>query len=275
MSNYPVVNMKKKARAVAFVLTILLLISITGCGIGGNNKYRAASKLAQQEFCVAFRMDDKAGDAVISALKVLQASGKVSELSLKWFGEDVSLLKGDENALKNLNEKLETRTFNIGYDEGRLPFSGKTNGGIATGFDVDLAREVCKQLGWKAKFLPIDVSQAVVELNSGNVDCVWGGFAYDESSTEIFQSPVYLKNTIVLASLRSSGVRSAGGLKGKTLTLSENGYFNALLESNKSLSEKPEYIVKIPGGTEACFKALNDGSCAAIITDLAALDYYK
>ncbi|PKM74218.1 MAG: hypothetical protein CVU91_04005 [Firmicutes bacterium HGW-Firmicutes-16] len=267
--------MKKKIRVIAFELSILLLISITGCGIGGNNKYRVADKLTQQEFCVAFRLDDKAGDTVIAALKVLQASGKVSELSLKWFGEDVSLLKGDEKALDKLDEEFETRTFNIGYDEGRLPFSGKTNGGMATGFDVDLAREVCKQLGWKAKFLPIDVSQAVVELNSGNVDCVWGGFAYDEGDTDIYQSPVYLKNTIVLASLRSSGVRSAAGLKGKTLTLSENGYFNALLQSSKSLSEKPEYTVKVPGGTEACFKALDDGSCAAIITDLAALDYYK
>ena len=266
--------MKKKTRVAAFVLSILLLMSITGCETVGNNKYRAADKLAQQEFCVAFRLDDKAGDAVIAALKVLQASGKVSELSAKWFGEDVSLLKGDEAALDKLEEKPETRTFNIGYDEGRLPFSGKTNGGMATGFDVELAREVCKQLGWKAKFLPIDVSQAVVELNSGNVDCVWGGFAYDKTEADIYQSPVYLKNTVVLASLRTSGVRSASGLKGKTLTLSENGYFNALLEDNKSLSEKPEYIVKIPGGTEACFKALNDGSCAAIITDLAALDYY-
>ncbi|MEA4894071.1 MAG: transporter substrate-binding domain-containing protein [Oscillospiraceae bacterium] len=267
--------MKKTTRAIAFLLSVVLLISMTACGIGGSGEYRVADKLAQQEFCVAFRLDDKAGDAVISALQVLQSSGKISELSLKWFGEDVSLLKGDEKALDKLEEKPEERTFIIGYDEGRLPFSGKTDGGMATGFDVDLAREVCKQLGWKAKFLPIDVSQALVELNSGNVDCVWGGYAYDENQTGINQSPVYLQNTIVLASLTGSGVRSIGSLSGKTLTLSENAYFNAVLDSSKTLSEKPEYIVKIPGGTEACFKALENGSCAAIITDLAALDYYK
>ena len=266
--------MKRKTRALALALIILLLLSTAGCGIGGNDKYRVADKLAQQEFCVAFRLDDKAGDAVIAALKVLQASGKVTELSKKWFNEDVSVFKGDPEALNLLDTAIEKRTFIIGYDEGRLPFSGKTNSGMATGFDVELAREVCAELGWKAKFLPIDVSQAVVELNSGDVDCVWGGFAYDEKNTDIRQSPVYMKNTIVLASLRSSSVRSTGGLKGKTLTLSENGYFNALLESSKSLSEKPEYIVKVPGGNDACFKALNDGSCAAIITDLAALDYY-
>ena len=266
--------MKRRTRAFAFVLTIILLISAAGCGLGGNEKYRVADKLEQQQFCVAFRLDDKAGEAVVAALKVLQASGKVSELSNKWFGVDASELAGDDKALENLVEKPDKRTFIIGYDGGRLPFSGQENGDDATGFDVELAREVCKELGWKAKFLPIDVSQAVVELNSGNVDCVWGGFAYEKDNDKIYQSPVYMENTVVLASLRSSGVRSTGGLSGKTLTLSENGYFNAILEGSKALTEKPAYIVKVPGGTEACFKALNDGSCAAIITDMAALNYY-
>lgn len=268
--------MKKKARALAFVLSVLLIISTTGCSTGGNDKYRVADKLEQQEFCVAFRLDDKAGEAVIAALKVLQDSGKVSEISQKWFNEDLSLLKGDPEALNKLTEKVEKRTFIIGYDSGRLPFSGTSVGGVtAMGFDVDLAKEVCKQLGWKARFIPIDVSQAVVELNSGNVDCVWGGFAYDENNTDINQSPVYIKNTIVLASLVSSNVRSIRSVSGKTLTLSENGYFNAVLEGNSALKDKPKYIVKIPGGTEACFKALDEGACNAIITDLAALNYYR
>ena len=267
--------MKNKSRALALVLSVLLIISISGCSTGGNDKYRVADKLAQQEFCVAFRLEDKAGEAVVAALHVLQDSGKVSELSQKWFNEDVSLLKGDPEALSNLSEDVEKRTFIIGYDSGRLPFSGSSTSGTAMGFDIDLAKEVCKQLGWKAKFIPIDVSQAVVELNSGNVDCVWGGFAYEENNTDINQSPVYMKNTIVLASLTGSNVRSIMSLSGKTLTLSENGYFNAVLEGSEALKNKPKYIVKVPGGTKECFEALDDGACNAIITDLASLDYYR
>lgn len=265
--------MIKKKRMTALVLSLILIISISGCGVGGNEKYRVAERLGQQEFCVAFRLEDKSGDAVIAALKVIQDSGEISELSQKWFGEDVSLLKGDPDAVNNLSEKVEKRTFIIGYDAGRLPFSGTKNG-IAVGFDVELAKAVCKELGWKAKFIPIDVSQAVVELNSGNVDCVWGGFAYDENSKDINQSPVYMKNTIVLASLRDSRVRGIGSLSGKTLTLSENFYFNEMLESNNSLKTKPEFIVRVPTGTDGCFEALNSGACNAIITDLASLDYY-
>lgn len=266
--------MKRAERAAALALSLLLILSISGCGAGGNEKYRVADKLEFQELCVGFRLEDKAGEAVIAALKVLQDSGKVSELSRKWFGEDVSLLEGDPNAINNLEESIEKRTFIIGYDSGRMPFSGTNSSGIADGFDVELARAVCKELGWKAKFLPIDVSKAAVELNSGNVDCVWGGFAYDEDNKEINQSPVYMKNTIVLAALGNSKIRGIGSLSGKTLTLSENFYYNAVLESNESLKMKPEFIVRVPNGTSGCFDALNSGACNAIITDLAALDYY-
>jgi ABC-type amino acid transport substrate-binding protein len=267
--------MKITKRVIAFVLSMMLAISTTGCGLDVNSKYRVDENLAEQEFCVAFRQSDKSGEAVIAALAVLQASGKVSQISEKWFGEDVSLLKGNPDALDNLTDKVEQRTFIVGYDADRLPFSGTDENGNAIGFDVDFAQAVCDQLGWKVKFLPIDVSQATVELDSGNVDCVWGGLAYDATKTKINQSPIYLKNTIVLASLVGSKVRSIGSLSGQTLTLSDNAYFNAVLEGNKALKSKPAYIVRVKDGTAGCFNALNTNSCGAIITDMAALNYYK
>lgn len=266
--------MNKKNKALALVLSLILLLSASGCG-AGNDKYRAVGTLAEQKFCVGFRLDDKSGQAVIAALKVLEANGTVSDLSMEWFGEDVSLLKGDEQALEALTEKPKKRTFIIGYDAGRLPFSGTDASGKATGFDVSLAQAVCDELNWTAKFLPIDVSQAVVELNSGNVDCVWGGFVYDEGNQKINQSPVYMENTIVLCALKSSSIRRIGSLKGKTLMLSENAYYNAVLENNAALSTKPGFFVRVPNGTQACFEALNSDKCDAIITDLAALDYYR
>jgi len=268
--------MKKTIRVIAFALSMMLAISTAGCALGGNAKYRVDEKLADQELCAGFRQSDKSGAAVIAALAVLQASGKVDEISQKWFGEDVSLLKGDPDALDNLIDKVEPRTFIIGYDADRLPFSGTDENGNAIGFDVDFAQAVCDRLGWKAKFIPIDVSKASVELDSGNVDCVWGGLAYDAANTKkINQSPVYMKNTIVLASLVGSKVKSIGSLSGQTLTLSDNAYYNAVLDGNEALKSKPAYIVRVKDGTAGSFKALNSNACGAIITDMAALDYYK
>ena len=125
------------------------------------------------------------------------------------------------------------------------------------------------------KFVAINVADAKTELDSGNVDCVWGAYAYDKSATGIRQSPVYMKNTIIIASLSGSGVRNSGSLSGKTLALSENGCFEQVLYNNEKVSQKPKYIIKLPGGCDECIKALEDGSCDAIMTDLDAIEYYK
>ncbi len=266
--------MKKTKRLTALLLALILITSMSGCSLNEVGKYRVAAKLMEQQFCLGFRKDDKVGEAVTAALKVLCENGKAKELSVKWFGEDVVLMQGDGEALDTVLPAIEKRTLLIGYDDGRLPFSGKVKG-KPSGFDVEMASEVCKLLGWKAKYIAVDVSQAEVELNSGNVDCIWGGFAYDESLTKIEMSPVYMNNTVVLAALSSSKVKGIGSLSGRTLTLSNNSYFNNALESNTSLKEKPDFVVRVPGGTEDCINALVKGSCDAIITDKASLYYYR
>lgn len=266
--------MRTYKKTIVFSLLFALVLSLSGCGLGGNDKYSVVKTLSQQQFCAAFRPNDKAGPAVIAAMQELQAEGKVTELSQKWFGKDVSILDGKRDAIKALPEAPESeRTLLIGCDGGRLPFSGKENGDF-TGFDVELARAVCEKLGWTAKFIEIDVSKAAVELGSGNVDCVWGAYAYDKDEKDLAVSPVYMKNTIVLASLKSSGVYSVGSLSGKTLTLSDNAYHNAMLEQYKRLKTKPAYIVRVQNGTADCFKALNDGQGDAIVTDRLSLSYY-
>lgn len=258
---------------ITFSLLLALMLSMAGCGVGGNDKYSAVKTLSQQQFCVAFRPNDKAGPAAIAAMQELQADGKVTELSQKWFGEDISTLEGKKGALDALSEKPQRRTLLIGCDGGRLPFSGKENGNF-TGFDVEFAQAVCEKLGWTAKFIAIDVSQAPVELGSGNVDCVWGGYAYDKEETDVSVSPVYMKNAIVLAARKGAKIYSIGSLKGKTLTLSDNAYHDAMLTQYKDLKTKPSYIVRVQDGTADCFAALRTGKCDAIVTDRLALSYY-
>ena len=260
-------------KIVASALLLAFVLSMAGCGAGGNDKYSVVKVLSQQQFCVAFRPDDKAGPAVIAAMQELQAEGRVTELSQKWFGSDVTQLEGKKDAVAALSEKPQSRTLLIGCDSGRLPFSGKENGSF-TGFDVEFARAVCEKLGWTAKFIAIDVSQATVELGSGNVDCVWGGYAYEKDNTDVSVSPVYLKNTIVLAAKKDAKMYTLGSLSGKTLTLSDSAYHNAMLETYKKLKTKPAYIVRVQNGTADCFAALKDGKADAIITDRAALSYY-
>ena len=48
--------------------------------------------------------------------------------------------------------------------------------GEYTGFDLDLAKEVAKRLGLEYKAQPIAWDSKDMELESGNIDCIWNGF---------------------------------------------------------------------------------------------------
>ena len=48
------------------------------------------------------------------------------------------------------------------------------------GFDIDLAKEVCKELDIKVEFKEIDWDSKETELSSKAIDCVWNGFTYTE-----------------------------------------------------------------------------------------------
>lgn len=48
------------------------------------------------------------------------------------------------------------------------------------GFDIDLAKEVCKELDIKIEFKEIDWDSKETELSSKSIDCVWNGFTYTE-----------------------------------------------------------------------------------------------
>lgn len=266
--------MKKLRFYPALFFVLGIIVSMTGCSVGGNSSYTVVERLETQQLCVAFRLDDRVGNAVNAALAELQAEGEVAKLSEKWFGEDRSLLKGDAEALSKLETPVEPRTLLVGYDAGHMPFSG---GGTSSpeGFDVELAKKVCEKLGWRTKFVAVDVSKAEVELGSGNVDCIWGGFADDGSSKKISCSPAYMENTVIIASLNGSGVRTAKSLSDKTLAVSETGLFSSVLEKFPDVSQQAEFLAKLPGGTDACFEALKSGACDAILTDMAGIDYYE
>ena len=71
------------------------------------------------------------------------------------------------------------KTVTIGYTD-YAPMNYEENGEL-TGFDTDLARKVFEELGYEVRFKLIEWSNKYMELDSGNVDCVWNGFTMNSS----------------------------------------------------------------------------------------------
>lgn len=262
--------MKKSKKLAALLLVVCMLLPLAGCGkvVG---RYRVLETLSTQEFSIGYRQDDYVRYYVDAALQTLAADGTVGALAYKWFGEDKTSFSKNINALSQVGEAAP-RTLLIGVDADAFPLS-YLDGDTYSGFDVELAREVCSRLGWEAKFISIKAENAYVELSSGNIDVAWGGLALAREDVDYEVTSPYLTNDIVIVTLAQGGPKSLRGLKDGTLAMTVEQKYMDALASNEKLMERLGQIKRVSGGTQSLFDQLNSGSVNAIIVYSLALNY--
>ncbi len=83
------------------------------------------------------------------------------------------LMNGKE---KNTNENV----LIIGLDDSFPPMGFRNENNEIVGFDIDIAKAVCEKLGMEMQLQQISWASKEQELSSGNIDCIWNGFAYTE-----------------------------------------------------------------------------------------------
>ena len=273
-----------RVRALALVLALAALFSLSGCGSKVVGKYRVLKTFGEEAFRIGFRQDDQVANYIDAALRVLAADGTVHRLALEWMGTDETLIEPDANALKNLQD-IPARSLIVGVNDSAFPMSFAVDGGY-DGFDVALARAVCEKLGWRVRFQPVAASEVYVQLTSGNVDCVWGGMTLDDVNLteegrekprdqQLAISAAYLKNEIVLISRADSKITSGRSLRGESVMMDSGEQYIEALQSESSIIKRCGSVERVNGGAQQCFAALQNGQCAAIVTDSVALAYYN
>ena len=71
------------------------------------------------------------------------------------------------------------REFIVGFDAEYPPYGYldmATND--YTGFDLELAQELCNRRGWTLVKKPINWDNKDAEIDSGSIDCIWNGMTY-------------------------------------------------------------------------------------------------
>lgn len=126
--------------------------------------------------------------------------------------------------------KSEDDTLTIGYTLYK-PMNYEENGKLV-GFDTELAEAVCEKLGMTAKFQLIDWGNKYMELNSGNLDCIWNGFTFNcaddddgiQRSQKLDFSVAYMNNeqcvVVKAANLAAYNIEEA--LAGKKVSAENN-----------------------------------------------------
>ena len=174
----------------------------------------------------------------------------------------------------NSNVTNDDKTFVVGFNSMFPPFGYKTDDGNYTGFDLELAKEVCDRNNWTFVAQPIiNWESKEIELNSGEIDCIWSGFTINGREDDYTWSEPYFNNTQVFIVKADSNISSIDDLAGKTVEVeSESSGLNCLEEDNKTIADTFKTIQEIEESNTG-FMDLQSGVCDALITDVASAEY--
>lgn len=110
------------------------------------------------------------------------------------------------------------KVFTVGFDAEFPPYGFKDETtGEYTGFDLELAQEVCDRNGWKLVKKPINWDAKDMELSSGAIDCIWNGFTIQGREDKYTFSEPYVDNSQVILVKVNSPIKALADLQGKVV----------------------------------------------------------
>lgn len=168
----------------------------------------------------------------------------------------------------------ENKTLTVGFDAEYPPFGYKDDNGEYVGFDLDLAQEVCDNLGWELVKKPINWDSKDMELNSGSIDCIWNGFTINGREDDYTWSDAYLNNEQVMVVAADAGIETLADLEGKNVVVqAASAALDALnSDDNKELTESFGSLTENPDYNTA-FMNLDSGAADAIAVDIGVAKY--
>ena len=167
------------------------------------------------------------------------------------------------------------RTFTVGFDADFPPYGFRGDDGSYKGFDLDLAREVCKRRGWTFVAKPIDWAAKDAELNAGTIDCIWNGFTMSPERLNAYTwTEAYVQNKQLILVRADAGIRSFADLKGKSVAVQDGSSGAEAVEGKLAEAQKssPDFAFKdlkmVPDYVTA-FQMLQSGAVDALGLDSA------
>ena len=112
--------------------------------------------------------------------------------------------------------------FTLGFDPTYPPYGFLSDQGNYTGFDIELASEVCRLNNWDLVLEPICWEFKDSLLDSGLITCIWSGFSYEGREDKYTWSNRYLKNGQVICVKADSTIYQFGQLMGKIVSTQAN-----------------------------------------------------
>lgn len=164
-------------------------------------------------------------------------------------------------------------TLTVGFDQAYPPYGFVGDDGQFTGFDLDLAAEVCKRNNWEVKDEPVEWDAKDTLLNSGAITCIWNGFTMEGRENDYTFSAPYMLNGQVVVVKKDSGINSLADLAGKTVITQTDSAAQEVLEGDKADVAATFATLDTIGDYNTAFMQLESGAVDAVACDLSISQY--
>lgn len=220
--------------------------ALTGCGSSGSTP--AATTAAATEVATTAAATEAATDAATTEAA------------------------GDTAAAAEGTVKTPSGNFTVGFDQEFPPMGFVGDDGQFTGFDLDLAKEVASRLGLEFVPQPINWDAKDMELDSGNIDCIWNGFTMQGREDAYTWVGPYMANNQVFVVNADSDIASKADLAGKAVEVQKDSSGLAALQDDAELSASFGSMTEVADYNTALMD-LESGACDAVCMDSIVAGY--
>ena len=179
---------------------------------------------------------------------------------------------GDTAAATEGTVKTPSGKFTVGFDQEFPPMGFVGDDGQFTGFDLDLAKEVASRLGLEFVPQPINWDAKDMELDSGNIDCIWNGFTMQGREDDYTWVGPYMANNQVFVVTADSDIASKADLAGKAVEVQKDSSGLAALQGEAELSASFGSMTEVADYNTALMD-LESGACDAVCMDSIVAGY--
>ena len=163
-------------------------------------------------------------------------------------------------------------TLIVGFDQDFPPMGFVGDNGEYTGFDLDLAKAAASRLGLEYKAQPVAWDSKDMELESGNIDCIWNGFTITGREDDYTWTTPYMANKQVFVVANDSDIKSQADLAGKVVEVQADSSAEAALKENQDLANTFGQLLTTPDYNTA-FMDLEQGAVDAVAMDVIVAGY--
>ena len=180
--------------------------------------------------------------------------------------------KAESTKAESTGTAEDAGTFTVGFDQDFPPMGFVGDNGEYTGFDLELAQEVANRLGKKFVPQPIGWDAKDMELESGNIDCIWNGFTITGREDDYTWTEPYMENSQVFVVGKDSGIKTLSDLAGKVVEVQADSSAEKALQEDEALSKTFGTLQTTPDYNTA-FMDLEMGAVDAIAMDVIVAGY--